>query len=113
MQKEIVTTSKLIGIEITGIAILNMWGGGSGEIEMEKYFLPLEHITKDNIIRCVNDNGFGCESIESATIDIELVYKDNNSYRKIYEPDRTIELGKIHRPLFNGWAHLRQIGAIK
>jgi hypothetical protein len=94
------------GIVIKGTAMLNLWGGGSGSIKMESYYLPLEHITKDNILRCVNDGSFGCESIEDAEIDIFIKY-DNGSV----ELDRTIfAYHPIHTQLFSGWQELRNQG---
>ena len=99
-------TIKQIGIIVNGTATLNLWGGGTGIIEMESYFLPNDKITKDNILHCVNDNGFGCESISHAEIDISIKY-DNGSV----EYDRTIETGlKQHISLFLGWSKLRDKG---
>ena len=66
---------KQTGILIKGESLLNLWGGGQCSIEMESYFLPIGKATKDNILRCVNDNGFGCESIECANIDIYDVFE--------------------------------------
>lgn len=86
--------------------MLNLWGGGQGSIEMERYFLPLDKATKTNILRCVNDNGFGCESIESAFIDIYDVYeggyKEHN--RELYVDNRH------HTKFFLGWKSLREQG---
>lgn len=94
------------GIVIGGSAVLNLWGGGKGEIEMERTFLPNKHISKDNILRCVNDNGFGCESIASADIDIYVKY-DNGSI----EIERTLwDVNSIHHThLFLGWRYLNEI----
>ena len=99
-------TIKQTGIVISGTAVLNHWGGGQGEISMEKYFLPLGKITPKNILRCVNDNGFGCQSIASADIDISIKY-DNESC----EFDRTITVDHpIHTSYFLGWRSLREQG---
>jgi hypothetical protein len=100
-------TINQIGIVIGGEATLSLWGGGTGTIEMEKYFLPNEHVSKDNILRCVNDNGFGCENIDSAEIDIYIKY-DNGST----EIERTFYdvHCKHHTHLFLGWAELRRRG---
>ncbi len=95
-----------IGIVIGGIATLEMWGGGTGEIEMKQYFLPLDKITPKNILRCVNDNGFGCQSIPTADIDIYIKY-DNGSK----EYDRTIYVDNtLHTEYFLGWRELREQG---
>lgn len=94
------------GIIVSGIATISLWGGGSGEVTMDPYFLPNEHISKDNILRCVNDGRFGCESIDSAEIDIYIKY-DNGSE----EIERTFFVDSpIHAKLFLGWAELRRRG---
>ena len=63
---------------------------------MTAQFLTLKKATKDNILRCINDGGFGCESVEEADIDIYAVY--DNGY-KVY--DRTIHIDSpIHTKLF-------------
>lgn len=95
-----------IGFSIKGNATLNLWGGGTGDIEMEEYFLPLDKTTPKNILRCVNDNGFGCESIKEAEIDIYIKY-DNGSK----EYDRTIYANSpVHSAYFLGWRELREQG---
>lgn len=94
------------GIIVSGEALINVWGGGKGTIQMESYFLPLDKITPKNILRCVNDGGFGCESIESAEIDIYIIY-DNGSK----EIDRTLWVDSpIHTAYFLGWKELREQG---
>ena len=95
-----------VGYVINGTAILNLWGGGQGSIEMESYFLPLDKFTPKNLLRCVNDNGFGCESIESAEIDISIKY-DNGCT----EYETTIgAFHPIHQEYFLGWGELRDQG---
>lgn len=99
----------LIGIEVCGISTISLWGGGAGQTDMYKTFLPLKFATKDNILRCVNDGGFGCEAITEAEIDIYSVW-DNGSK----EFERTLFAdARPHRNLFLGWRYLREIGAIK
>lgn len=104
-------TINQIGIVVSGTASLQDWDNRPlGDISMKDYFLPNEFITPKNILRCVNDNGFGCKGITSADIDISIKY-DNGSI----EYDRT--LWNINRPQFTkfflGWSHLKEIGAIK
>lgn len=84
------------GIVIQGVATLNLWGGGQGEIIMDQRYIPLEKISKENILRCVNDAQFGCESIESASIEIYTAY-DNGAYTEF---DRTIEATRPEYNLF-------------
>ena len=110
MKKKIKTmTSTLIGYDVEGEATLSMWGGGEGTINMKKTRLPVEHFSKDNAIRCVNDHGFGCESIESARIEVTERFS-NGGYGKCIEFETD---SKNSRSLFLGWRHLRDIGAIK
>jgi|WetSurSiteA1Bulk_404760.scaffolds.fasta_scaffold03388_4 hypothetical protein len=86
------------GILIQGIALLNLWGGEKGEIIMTEKFLANEDISKDNILRCINDAQFGCESIESAWIDIYIDYE----YGFGREYDRTIVANlPRYRELYN------------
>lgn len=99
-------TLKQIGIQVQGEAMLNLWGGGKGTIDMESYFLPLGKATKTNILRCVNDNGFGCESIESAYIDIYDVYENGH---KQYNRELYVDC-KHHTKHFLGWRELREQG---
>lgn len=94
-----------IGFTIGGEATLIDWGGNQGTIEMEKYFLPYEKTTPKNILRCVNDNGFGCQGIIEADIDIFITYSDQSK-----EYDRTIHAGEYFSKHFLGWAKLKEQG---
>ncbi len=88
------------GITIQGLALIHLWCGGTGHIEMTPNFIPLDKISKDNILGCVNDGQFGCEFIKEADIDIYITY-DNGSL----EFDRTLFSGPIHSSLaFRGIA---------
>ena len=78
------------GIEISGSSTISLWGGGTSQIEMKRTFIPFEKISKDNILRCVNDGEFGCESIESASIDIFITYGQG-----MKEFNRTIEIKSL------------------
>jgi len=88
---------KQTGITIQGVALINFWGGGQGEVIMDERYIPNDKISKENILRCINDGQFGCESIESAEIDILINYElgfameydrtivvKNPAYRKFY-----------------------------
>jgi hypothetical protein len=79
---------KQTGITIQGTALLNLWGGGQGEIIMNEKYIPNDKISKDNILRCINDAKFGCESIESADVDIFITYEHGFAN----EFDRTIHV---------------------
>jgi hypothetical protein len=93
------------GIVVKGTATLNLWGGGQGTIDMSPVFIPYGKITKNNILRAVNDAGFGCESIENAEIDIYIKY-DNRST----EFDRTFWADNRYSNLFLGWRELKEQG---
>ena len=100
MKKQVTLT--LTGFTITGEATLEMWGGGQGTIQIRETFLEKELFSKDNILRCVNDNGFGCQGISKADIYVYRVY--STGYR---EYDRTISTSsKHHTKLFLGWRSL-------
>ena len=99
-------TIKQTGFSIQGKALLNLWGGGSGEIVMNPTFLPFDKTTPKNILRCVNDGSFGCQSIESADIIIYIKYDNGN-----IEYDRTIYVEHpIHTQHFLGWKELQEQG---
>ena len=66
------------GYYITGEATLNLWGGGTGTINIEPTLLETNKIpTKEDILKAkaINDNGFGCESINEANISIYEMYE--------------------------------------
>ena len=71
MQREI--TLKQVGYVVKGEAELNLWGGGTGSIPMEP--VTIDELTTENVIRSINDNGFGCESYASAEVDIYILYE--------------------------------------
>jgi len=74
MREEI--TLKRKGIRVKGTAYLKEWGGGKGNIEMDTVDLIGGKITKERILKCINDAGFGCEEITGAYIDIYELYED-------------------------------------
>ena len=99
-------TIKQTGFVVGGVAQLKLWDGSVGYISVEDCFLPYDKATPKNILRCVNDNKFGCEYIKSAEIYIFISY-DNGSV----EYDRTIYVDHpIHTQHFLGWRELRKQG---
>lgn len=68
-------TLELTSYEVRGKALINLWGGGQGFIEMDPKRFRKEDLSKDNILACINDGGFGCESVESAEIEVYRVYE--------------------------------------
>ncbi len=69
-------TVKQIGYEITGMAAINLLGGGSGTIPMYPTRLTQEkEPTAQQIQEAVNDGGFGCESILGALVRVDTLYE--------------------------------------
>ena len=69
-----------IGYYITGEATLNLWGGGTGTTDIKPTLLETNKVpTKEDILeaKIINDNGFGCESIDEANISIYELYERN------------------------------------
>jgi len=67
----------LVGYEICGVAKITTWYGHKGEIEMNcQQLIGKDRITKDDIIPCINDAGFGAQSIDGAHVSIYALYGD-------------------------------------
>lgn len=66
-------TLNQVGYVVGGEATLNLWGGGQGTIEMNE--TTIDELTIENILKSINDGGFGCESIEEATVIIYALYE--------------------------------------
>jgi hypothetical protein len=96
-----------IGYVIRGVAILSLWGGGLGAIDMDPVFIPFDLFSKTNMLRAVNDGGFGCESIVSADIKILIKYDNgsvemNHVFYNVSAP--------VHTQHFLGWKYLKAQG---
>lgn len=61
-------TLNLTDYVVMGTAYITFWDNTEGCIDMESYHIKENNI--DLILEGVNDNGFGCQSIN--TVDIEL-----------------------------------------
>jgi hypothetical protein len=66
MKREKEITLAKVGYHCEGTATLNLWGGGVGKIEMKPF--KVKHLRE--IKEGINDNGFGCRDIVSASVDI-------------------------------------------
>lgn len=73
MEKSV--TLKHIGFRCGGTATLILWDGNQGDITMNSWDTKTGDI--DVIAKGVNDAQFGCESIESAEINIYDLYENN------------------------------------
>lgn len=99
-------TFEQIGWIIRGTAKLKHWGGGEGFVRMDEVKIPLNKLTPKNILRCVNDGGFGCEAITEAEIDIYVDYGGG-----VDEFERTMHVcHPIHAKYFLGWRELEAQG---
>lgn len=65
-------TLKQVGYKFRGEATLNLWGGGLGVIQMDSW--KGSNLDED-LIKGINDGQFGCESIDSAEVDIYEIYE--------------------------------------
>lgn len=78
-----------------GYAQVNMWGGGKGRIKMDSFRIS-DGYTEDQLKQCVNDGGFGCDSIDGAIIDMYAVYTDGITEAKRYV--KTVTSGTVTEP---------------
>ncbi len=69
-------TLKQIGYRFAGTAVLNLWGGGQGTIDMQSWRIMGE-FDREKMIAGINDNGFGCKSFESAEIFVEKLFEND------------------------------------
>ena len=93
-----------VGYSIEGEAILNLWGGGQGTIEMKKVRINKDELTVENILSAINDNGFGCESIDFATVDIYALYGEYGEVKRFlhsFDFDRMDLWGKEQEEIRN------------
>ena len=67
-------TLNQIGYLVEGTTILNLWGGGQGEIVMNP--TEIKELTTANVLKAINDNGFGCESYAGACVDVYRLYEN-------------------------------------
>lgn len=79
-----------------GTAQINLWGGGQGTVQMDSFRIS-EGYTDDDLRDCLNDGGFGCESIDGAVIDIYAVYNNDECQTKCWHETKII--GKVNEEL--------------
>lgn len=63
--------------KISGTIMVEHWNGKEGKVDMIPFFLTSDKLTHNNIKKSVNDGGFSCRRILSATIHIWDVYDVN------------------------------------
>lgn len=89
-------TLELTGYEVRGTVRVSLWGGGEGTLEMKPYIL--EKLTEEDLIKGLNDNGFGVESINGAMCYVNKVYGGSKRYGggyRVYQGDVEVEGRKI------------------
>lgn len=69
MNKEKRTLTQ-VGWLCEGEATLQLWGGGTGTIPMKPW--RITELTDEKILAGINDNGFGCEAIIEASVEISI-----------------------------------------
>ena len=85
MAKQI--TCNRIGFKVCGTAPLGLWGGGHGSITMKPVTIHTDReLTEDQIKSCINDNGFGCETIFGAHIFVYELYETPNGIVFMEQP---------------------------
>jgi len=85
--KSKVLTLKLVGYTVGGVADLKLWGGGNACIDM-KQFLTSD-ISRKNLLKNLNDNGFGVEKINGGICDIFENYDGTLKFLK------SVEVGNV------------------
>jgi len=69
-------TLKQVGWQITGTAVILLWGGGIATIKMEAaYIRSLTPLTEEQLVQNLNDNGFGCQRIYGGEVHIHELYE--------------------------------------
>jgi len=66
---------KLVGYKVTGTALINLWDGTQGTVDMTPHVIKQQKTpTKKQITGKINDGEYGCESIEEADVNVYAVY---------------------------------------
>jgi hypothetical protein len=65
---------------IEGVATIDLWGDGSGSIEMDVASFQAHKLTKAVIYANLNDGQFGCQDILSANVTVEQKVKVTRIY---------------------------------
>jgi len=74
-------TLKHVGYRCDGMATIKLWGGGEGRVPMSLW--DTDSCEKEDIVKGVNDDGFGCEAIVSAIVHVSDLYE--NGYKRYKE----------------------------
>ena len=91
------------GIAVGGNMIVSTWNGDDVEVIMNLRYLPMDEVSKDNIIKACNDGGYGAASINNARIDIFIWYDAGKGrapfleYERCYRTDHPLHLQSMQR----------------
>jgi hypothetical protein len=85
-------TLTFVGYEITGIAELALWGGGTKVVQMRPFMM--DEPTRPNLLRCLNSADLEVEWIRGGICHIRGVWADELG-NKIKRFHRTLTVGKI------------------
>lgn len=67
-----------IGYRTKGLAYIHR-GEVKGWIPMFEYIIPLEIMTKDFLLQCINSGGLKCQSISEAILEVDNLYSDGHT----------------------------------
>ena len=87
-----IITLEHCGWHISGMAFVNLPGGKWDFVEMNPSFIPLGKLTKNNIVRCINDGNSGWESIDGADVNVKEVYQHSKHSGSYLIPRATLEI---------------------
>ena len=91
-------TLKKTGYYVTGISDLTLWGNEPANIIMKPFHI--NDIKKSTLLKNINDNGFGCQSINGAICDINEDYEGTHRFLK------TVIVGKISDDTFECYNYI-------
>jgi len=82
-------TLQQTGYYIEGQVNIILWTGDIGELYMDPMVVPLGNMTKENLMKCINDGQYGAQFIDKAELAIydyyENNYKEFNRYIDVNE----------------------------
>jgi hypothetical protein len=64
-----------LGYLIKGHTMVTLWGGDIGYLGFSESIILLEDFSKESLLGCINDNGFGVQGFNNAEIDIYDIYE--------------------------------------
>jgi len=96
-------TLRKTGYRVKGISDLTLWGGENSSIMMKEF--SVKNISKENLKKNLNDNGFGVESINGAICDIYENYEGTLRYLKTKTVGKVSERTEKHYEEYYHFRH--------